>query len=161
VRRSQVELRNTSAVHESGCGTFEAWRRSPRMSVYRGRPEVAGQRVKPELLAHRVDIVCLLLRRFSGLSGHDQFLNTRPLRISSTSECAQIVRHVTEAADHLGVSEVAGCGISAPAEGDRTDITRFARKRLRAHYNRVSVNSPGWVSTSVEPLDFGTEWAQV
>jgi hypothetical protein len=24
----------------------------------------------------------------------------------------------------------------------------------------ISVNSPGWVSTSIEPLDFGTGWAQ-
>lgn len=34
------------AAHETGCGTFETCRQALTMSVYRGRPEVAGERPK-------------------------------------------------------------------------------------------------------------------
>jgi hypothetical protein len=46
------------------------------------------------------------------------------------SQRAQIVGDVVELPDYGRIAEVAGRGISGPAEGDRADVTRLAGQRL-------------------------------
>jgi hypothetical protein len=62
------------------------------------------------------------------------------------SQRTQIVRHVAEFPDHLGVAEIARGRITRAAECDRANVAIIARKRLSAHHDRDrlwhSVGSP-------------------
>jgi hypothetical protein len=50
---------------------------------------------------------------------------------------------------------------SIPRGGEMFGVPTTSRNiAARGRMILISVNSPGWVSTSIEPLDFGTEWAQ-
>ena len=46
------------------------------------------------------------------------------------SECTQIVRHLAELLDHLGVAEIPGGRVASAAKCDRADVTFLARQRL-------------------------------
>ena len=47
------------------------------------------------------------------------------------------------------------CGYTASHEQAMADFKAPCGRMIL-----ISVNSPSWASTSIEPLDFGTEWAQ-
>jgi hypothetical protein len=42
------------------------------------------------------------------------------------SQCAEIIRHVTELFDHLGIAEVPGSRIARAAEHDRANMALLA-----------------------------------
>jgi hypothetical protein len=45
---------------------------------------------------------------------------------TSISQRTQIVRHVAKFPDHFGIAEIAGGGITRPAECDGTNVTFLA-----------------------------------
>jgi hypothetical protein len=59
----------------------------------------------------------------------------------AVSQIAQVLGHVAELPDQLGVAEVAGGGIPGTAEGDRTDMAGLARQRLGAHDGGVGAEA--------------------
>ena len=58
-----------------------------------------------------------------------------------TSELAQIVGHLAELPDQLGVAELAGHWIPAAAEGDGADVAGLARERLGPHHGGVGAEA--------------------
>ena len=54
-------------------------------------------------------------------------MNQRPLAGTPTSQRTQVVRHVAELLDHLGVAEIAGGRITGAAERNGADVTLLAR----------------------------------
>src|ERR1700733_832800 len=61
-------------------------------------------------------------------------------------QCAEIVRYVAELPDDLCIAEVAGAGITCTAEGDSSDMSRFARQSFRTHDDRRRVEAFGWLA---------------
>ena len=60
---------------------------------------------------------------------------------SRASQRAQVVRHVAEFPDQLGVAELAGRRIPCSAERDRAGAAGLARERLRAHDRRIGAQT--------------------
>src|SRR4030088_1251912 len=54
----------------------------------------------------------------------------------SASQRTEIVRHIAELLDHLGIAKIPGGRVARAAKRDRADMAFFARKRLSAHYKR-------------------------
>jgi hypothetical protein len=57
------------------------------------------------------------------------------------SQRAQIIRHVAELSNHLGITEFADGGITSAAECDCTDMPFFTGKRFGPHYSRVGIKA--------------------
>jgi hypothetical protein len=72
----------------------------------------------------------------------------------------QIIRHIAELPDHLGITEIAGSRVTRAAECDRADMTFLSRQRLSAHYSRVGVDALGrFIGAKIREVDtiFGFE----
>jgi hypothetical protein len=54
-----------------------------------------------------------------------------------------IIRHRAELLDDLRITEVAGGGISRPAAGDGSDMSRLARQGFCAHDHRDRIEAFG------------------
>ena len=68
-------------------------------------------------------------------------MNQRPLAGTPTSQRTQVVRHVAELLDHLGVAEIAGGWITRSAKRDRANVPLFARQRLSAHHGCIGIEA--------------------
>ena len=60
--------------------------------------------------------------------------NPRTFRAQGNSQRAQVLGHVAERSDQLGVAELAGCRITRSAERDCAGDPSFARQSFRFHH---------------------------
>jgi hypothetical protein len=74
-----------------------------------------------------------------------------PTSVPKTSQRAQVLRHVDELPDPLGVADVAGGRISRPAEGHRAEGAGLAGQRFGRHHGRVRISSGQPVAPKERP----------
>jgi hypothetical protein len=60
---------------------------------------------------------------------------------SFSSQRTQVIWHIAELPDHLGIAEIAGGKITGAAERDGADVAFLARQRLRAHHDRNGIEA--------------------
>jgi hypothetical protein len=62
--------------------------------------------------------------------------------ILTPSQGAQVIGHVAEFLDYLGIAEIAGSGIACAAKRDRANVPLFARCRSDLALRRLCSGTP-------------------